>query len=872
MKRILLILLFTIHCSLFTVFGQQGEWTWMNGDSTFYGQGNYGPQGVFGPSYHPSVAWQGAQWTDKNGNFWLLGTWANSANDDLWEYKPSINQWAWMNGTDSSDQIGVYGIQNVPSPLNKPGGRMFGMTTWVDTAGNLWLFSGRGEDKNGNWGDFNDLWMYNISTNEWTWVKGSDTVCSYSSNGIYGSLGIENSANNPSGREQTSTTWTDNNNNLWLFGGDSWCGSFNSDLWRFNIATNCWTWMKGDSIQNQPSVYGIKGVPDPANKPGSRICQASWKSINDDFWLFGGEEYSGGFMNDLWRYNIQSNEWTWMSGTNIYDTIGVDNGQCIPDSNNIPTARSFNNSWTRPCDNFVMFGGFSYNTSFQRKYDDMWNYNVFSNKWTLMNGSLVGNQPANYGSPMVPSPTNSPGGRAYSLNWIDNSENLWVYSGAGDSSFRNDLWKFVPDTTCPVFIHSDTLASAFNALPLNGCSPLTVTFNNLSINGTNFQWIFGDGTSGTTVNATHVYSSPGTYHVKLISLSKCSGLIDSSFTTITVLPDPNPIIIPSGPTTFCPGDSVSLNAGNYSSFLWSNNSTNQSIIVFDSGIYVVTVTDVNGCTGTASQIITIIPPIQVSASFTADTLQGCAPLAVNFSNTSINGTSYLWNFGDGSTGTVMNPAHTYTDTGTFTVTLTAVNDTSQCGRYSNTNTINIVVGKLEAVSSGFTATTDYGCAPLMVDFTNNSINATAYYWLFGNGEVDSAKNPPTVTYPDSGTYTVTLIAFNESPLCPTSPDVKTLDITVGECDLYFPNVITPNGDQMNDIFQFTAKGYTNCNLTIFNRWGQQVYTSPLTDSFWDGTWNLSGEKVVDGTYYYLFTATDFYRKPFTQKGSILVIW
>jgi gliding motility-associated-like protein len=689
----------------------------MNGDSTYSASGYYGTQGVFDSFNTPPGLYEACEWTDKDGNFWLFGGYSiNGALSDMWEFKPLINQWCWIKGTGNVNQAGIYGIQGIPSPTNNPGGRSYTVLTWVDTIGNLWLFGGLGFDKNGQQNLLNDLWKYDINTNEWAWINGSD---SNNIQGNFGTKGFPSITNFPGSRCETSCSWTDNSNNLWLFGGNGFAIGNNvgglNDLWKYEISTNIWTWMNGSETLNAPSNYGIKGVSSPNNTPGCRYCHAKWKDCNGNFWMFGGTNAG----DEMWKYDISSYQWIWISGDTIQaDTISL--GQkCITLNPNHPCARCENRAcWKRRCNNLEFFGGLGF--EFDGPYSDLWDYNIITNEWTLINGSILKNQIYPYNTPTMPSPTNYPNNRAGALGWIDNYGNYWLFGGMGISFYNdlvkyNDMWRFVPNPCCPYI------------------------------------------------------------------------------------------------------------------------------------------------------------PIPVSASFTADTLQGCAPLTVNFTNTSINGTSYLWNFGDGSTATAMNPAHTYTDTGTFTVTLTAINDTSQCGRYSNTNSLNITIGKQVNVTSSFTANTDYGCAPLVVAFSNTSSNATAYYWSLGNGQVDTAMNPQHIIYPDSGTFQVTLVAFNENPVCPNPPDIRTLDITVGECELYFPNVITPNADMVNDLFEYIAKGYSNCNLTIFNRWGEEVYTSPLTDSFWDGKINFTSTEVVDGTYYYIFTATDFYGKPFSQKGSVLVI-
>jgi N-acetylneuraminic acid mutarotase len=172
------------------------DWTWMAGSSTIsclYGNcplnGVYGTLGTPAAGNNPGSRSPAASWTDKNGNFWLFGgaipLLANFTGleceaylNDLWEFNPSTNEWAWMGGPDTftvghtnfqCGPSGIYGTLGVPAAGNVPGGR-WNSVEWTDSNGNFWLFGGYGLDINGTLGYLNDLWMFNPSTNEWTWM------------------------------------------------------------------------------------------------------------------------------------------------------------------------------------------------------------------------------------------------------------------------------------------------------------------------------------------------------------------------------------------------------------------------------------------------------------------------------------------------------------------------------------------------------------------------------------------------------------------------------------------------------------------------------------------------------------------------------
>ncbi len=116
-------------------------------------------------------------------------------------------------------------------------------------------------------------------------------------------------------------------------------------MWRYNIASNSWTWMKGSNVIAQ-GTWGIMGVEDPNNTPSGRWSYTRWKDKCGNLWLFGDNGLdavgAGGELNDLWRFNIATNNWTWMSGINMVSNTntGVFGTRCITSAFNIPPPRA----------------------------------------------------------------------------------------------------------------------------------------------------------------------------------------------------------------------------------------------------------------------------------------------------------------------------------------------------------------------------------------------------------------------------------------------------------------------------------------------------------------------------------------------------
>jgi hypothetical protein len=223
----------------------------------------------------------------------------------------------WIRGSNSSGSLGAYGTLGVSNPANDPGGR-HGAGSWIDASGNLWLFGGEGYSNTNSLCWMNDLWKYNITTNEWTWVRGSNGPNAV---GVYGTQGVPSPSNEPGARE-FANCWTDASGNFWMFGGDGFASTSTfgklGDLWKYNPSTNQWTWIKGFNAVDQNGVYGTLGVPAPSNLPGGRHWAGSWKDQSGNFWIFGGRgmpasSNSTGYLNDLWKYDLASNQWTWVS-------------------------------------------------------------------------------------------------------------------------------------------------------------------------------------------------------------------------------------------------------------------------------------------------------------------------------------------------------------------------------------------------------------------------------------------------------------------------------------------------------------------------------------------------------------------------------
>ena len=233
-------------------------------------------------------------WTDGSRNIWLFGGYGygkysilNGHLNDLWKYDLSNGEWTWVGGSNIRNQGGNYGTLGEGSADNIPGARDDAIA-WIDGSGNYWLFGGWGFDQNDNSGYLNDLWKYEPSNEQWTWVGGSNTM---NQNGIYGTLG-EGSVNNIPGARDDAITWMDGSGNFWLFGGKGYdeygASGYLNDLWKYEPSNGQWTWVGGSNIRDQGGNYGTLGEWSENNIPGAREKSVAWTDESGNFWLFGG--------------------------------------------------------------------------------------------------------------------------------------------------------------------------------------------------------------------------------------------------------------------------------------------------------------------------------------------------------------------------------------------------------------------------------------------------------------------------------------------------------------------------------------------------------------------------------------------------------
>ncbi len=399
-------------------------------------------------------------------------------------------------------------------------------------------------------------------------------------------------------------------------------------------------------------------------------------------------------------------------------------------------------------------------------------------------------------------------------------------------------------------------------ISLNGCTTLDITVidlvqagapnvsapNDIEVCEGNGVTLIADNPDGATISWDNGVTD-GAPFAGVVGTTTYTVTADLNGCTITdqvqVTVNPLPTVDAGADQTICEGESITLSGSGAQSYLWDNGVVDgDPITPSATNTYSVVGTDANGCQNVDQVTITLEPAPVVS--FNGDVLTGCEPHTVNFTNTTANGSNCTWDFGDGTTAQgCAGVSHTYSNSGSYSVTLTVENASGCVGTTTLTNYVQVTGPPIA----------DFTADPMITDitdtevnFTNESIGGTDFTWDFGDASGELTTYDATHTFPDeeSGEYIVTLIASNG----PDCADTARLLIQVKDVIIFYvPNTFTPDGDEYNQTFQpiFTS-GYDpqDFQLLIFNRWGEVIFESRDASIGWNGTYG--GKYVKDGTY------------------------
>jgi len=388
--------------------------------------------------------------------------------------------------------------------------------------------------------------------------------------------------------------------------------------------------------------------------------------------------------------------------------------------------------------------------------------------------------------------------------------------------------------------------------------------------GTSYLWDTNENTQSITVTP----QITSTFTVTVTDNNTCTAT-DNVIVTVNPLPPASA----GSDISICTGDFGTLNGSGGVTYSWSPatglsnpNIANPLANPTSHTTYAVTVTDSNGCSDTDDMVVSIYPSPVIA--FTADVYNGCPPLMVNFTDSTIPTIqSWQWDFGDPSSGifntsSSQNPTHIFQEPGTYSVSLT-VTTTDGC-------TKSIFLSNLIQVYTNPIA--DFMAVPpfatietAVIQFVNTSINAVSYYWNFG--EQTSSSNTsnsfsPIHVYENEGTFNVTLFVVSANGCTDSiSGTVKILP----EYSFYVPNAFTPNGDGINDFFRPYLTNFSEYQMLIYDRWGEMVFETDNILNSWDGKINNSPEIGTQDVYSYVIIVKDITSKKHKYIGRVALI-
>ncbi|MCF0071483.1 hypothetical protein LZD49_13460 [Dyadobacter sp. CY261] len=329
---------------------------------------------------------QECRWADAKGNLWVFGGSGYDVDgqygifQDLWRFNPKNNNWQLIKGKGNSSE------KEIDKDPSWPAGRR-NASTWCDKNGNLWLFGGKGM---GDLFHLNDMWVFETNKGQWRKIQGSNSV---NDKPTYDRLN-ESAKNSSPGGRSGSSTWVDNDDNLWLFGGESQEGknmiAYN-DLWQFDQKKELWRKIAGADKPNQTLDSNSISTGSKKIDPSSRRGAIAWyDKTKNQLYLYGGFGFgvsSGqqGGLADMWAYDIKGNSWS-IKSRNFQvnsDQVNFSAGALSP--KNTPGSRHGAVSWIDGAGNFYLMGGHSILYSESTFVDPyVWKYDITKGMWVMV--------------------------------------------------------------------------------------------------------------------------------------------------------------------------------------------------------------------------------------------------------------------------------------------------------------------------------------------------------------------------------------------------------------------------------------------------------------------------------------------------------
>ena len=422
--------------------------------------------------------------------------------------------------------------------------------------------------------------------------------------------------------------------------------------------------------------------------------------------------------------------------------------------------------------------------------------------------------------------------------------------GTYDSVFVNTGGLCKSNVLGPVTLVAPPIIAAFIDDVHLGCKGDTVYFTNQSTPASDltYRWFFGDGTTDISTSPVHIYTASGTFNVRLIiTNTKCFDSVNHNVILNNIITAGFHTIPASEVCQGSPVDFINTSSGTLLTYKWFFGDGSTSTVdspthsFTNSGNYTVmlAVANFEPCYDTVYGNLTVdtLSAISLTATDSAICRQGSITFTGNYST--MANTGEIWTVSNGLTAANQNPAQfSFTQAGTYTVSLQVMYRV--CPTVSASTSVRVYNNP--QVNLGPDTTICAGSNGIeLVDLINTGNAAASWLWSTG-------QKTPRITVGMPGVYSLNVTIDG----CTSTDSVNVSN----DCYMDIPNAFTPNGDGVNDYFfprQMLTKGLTSFAMNIYNRWGQEIFTTTTTDGRgWDGMFNNVPQP--EGVYIYIIDA------------------
>lgn len=457
------------------------------------------------------------------------------------------------------------------------------------------------------------------------------------------------------------------------------------------------------------------------------------------------------------------------------------------------------------------------------------------------------------------------------VSYFIGTDSIVILSGLCEGTYDNIVARTasvcVSNTLGPALLDAPPIIPGYTFVIHEDCTGDTVVFTNTSwpASDLTYTWSFGDGTTSTAVNPSHVYYLPGTYNVGLtITNTRCVDSVTHSFALQNLVhgaftSNPDNFVCTGKPVTFTNGSSGTLLHYNWTYGDGNSDTAASPVYTYlHTGIYTVTmvVTNYVPCYDTVTTVLEVDSVSAISISATDSVL--CSGHAVTFTGifSPQGNTGTTWSFNGTDAINNVNPIlHSFDGGDMYTVSLTAFYRACP----DTTATRKIFVFDHPAINLGPDTSICIGSSPIYLYDIINANKANAR-WQWNTGQTG-----PGINVVAPGYYSATVSIDG----CYSSDTVW----VTNSCYIDIPNAFTPNGDGVNDYFMprdVLTKGLSTFKMEIYNRWGQLIFeTDHIEGRGWDGRFN--GEPQPQGVFVYRIEASFIDGQKEQHQGNVTLL-